>query len=464
MIMNKLRWHGVLFLGAALSACGDSVDPEGGPRLRILAGANLTDTIGAAPVQGLVVQVINESGRPEAGVEVRFDATSQSSLMRVGRVGDAQQSLVTAATTDGNGRAIALVRFGTRAGAGFVVVSAPIYNLVDTARYTLAPGAAVRVTLSPKDTAVERGATFRYRGSTVDRAGNARLDPATYESTRANVLVTSSGDATAVEHGFAVVKVRVQIGSTMSVDSGRVAVVPQARIAVAESNGGALFTVDLSGSGRTQIAASALASSWAPDGTRLVFNNYSGLWLIDMAGNVTAVPTPGVSGATWPEYSADGQWIYFQGNLSTGTHIFRIRPDATGMELLTPGIRALMPTPSPDGRSVAFTTQNYGGQLHVLDLASRTARIIGGPQETATAPRWSPDGNWIAYTGSTGLTLIRPDGTGLRRITGSIGAGIAWSPDSRYVIGFAGVAVLIDVVEGVGVPLPWSGIYPAWRR
>jgi hypothetical protein len=289
------RWHCVLFVAAAaLSACGDSSDPGDGPRLRVLAGANLTDTIGAAPAQGLVVQVIGENGRPDAGVEVRFDASSQNSLMRVVGVGQAQPGVVAGATTDGNGRATSLVRFGTRAGAGFIVVSAPLYNLVDTACYTVQPGAAVRVTLSPRDTAVVRGTTFRYRGSTVDRAGNARTDPATYESTRANVVINSTGDATAAEYGIAFVKVRVQIGSTTSVDSGRVAVVPQARIGAASGNAGVLFTIDLSGLGRTQIAAVASASSWAPDGTRLVFNDFSGLWLIDVAGNVTALPTPDV--------------------------------------------------------------------------------------------------------------------------------------------------------------------------
>jgi hypothetical protein len=241
-----------------------------------------------------VVQVIGENGRPDAGVEVRFDASSQNSLMRVVGVGQAQPGVVAGATTDGNGRATSLVRFGTRAGAGFIVVSAPLYNLVDTACYTVQPGAAVRVTLSPRDTAVVRGTTFRYRGSTVDRAGNARTDPATYESTRANVVINSTGDATAAEYGIAFVKVRVQIGSTTSVDSGRVAVVPQARIGAASGNAGVLFTIDLSGLGRTQIAAVASASSWAPDGTRLVFNDFSGLWLIDVAGNVTALPTPDV--------------------------------------------------------------------------------------------------------------------------------------------------------------------------
>jgi Tol biopolymer transport system component len=132
-----------------------------------------------------------------------------------------------------------------------------------------------------------------------------------------------------------------------------------------------------------------------------------------------------------------------------------------------------MPTPSPDGRSVAFTTDNYGGQLTILDLASRTTRTVGTLPETI-APRWSPDGNWIAYTRyfSSALTLIRPDGTGLRRITGPFigGAGISWSPDSRWVIGTvgsvgtAGSAVLFDINDGSSVTLPWSGIYPAWRR
>ena len=64
-------------------------------------------------------------------------------------------------------------------------------------------------------------------------------------------------------------------------------------------------------------------------------------------------------------------------------------------------------------------------------------------------PNWSPDGNWLAFSrehephmGKTGSTayrrdiyLIRPDGTGLQRLTRLDGANIepAWSPDGKRI-------------------------------
>src|SRR5262245_50823670 len=155
MTLRRCVLRGVVTLGMLITvtACSrDGTSLEGLPSLRILAGANLTDTIGTQPTQGLAVQVRGPNGGPESGVEVRFDASFTISLMRVGAVGQSSPGIVAAATTDANGRAVALVRLGDRSGAGFIVVSVPLFALTDTARYTVQPGAAVRVSISPRDT------------------------------------------------------------------------------------------------------------------------------------------------------------------------------------------------------------------------------------------------------------------------------------------------------------------------
>src|SRR5262245_15117598 len=101
---------GPALLLITLIAC-DHADPGqlGQPALRVIAGADLTDTIGAAALQGLVVQLTGANGRGEAGVQIRFDVSAPSSLMRVSGVSQPTVWPVVAATTDANGRASALV-------------------------------------------------------------------------------------------------------------------------------------------------------------------------------------------------------------------------------------------------------------------------------------------------------------------------------------------------------------------
>src|SRR5690606_34554302 len=48
---------------------------------------------------------------------------------------------------------------------------------------------------------------------------------------------------------------------------------------------------------------------------------------------------------------------------------------------------------------------------------------------------WSPDGEWIAFL-SGGLQLIRPDGTGLKKlhIDNLSSGGVSWSPDGEWIV------------------------------
>ncbi|HET9983307.1 MAG TPA: hypothetical protein VFQ38_06960 [Longimicrobiales bacterium] len=466
-----------LLFAWALVACG-SEGPAGprGPQLRVIAGAGGTDTIESAPAQGLVVQVLGESGRPEAGVEVRFEAPvidvgGRPARMSVSSVASPGFGSVAGATTDAEGRATVRVRYGTVAGGAPIVVMVPLYSLVDTARYTILPGAPVRVALSPRDTALAEGAGFTYRGSTVDRAGNARPDPGTFEAVGTAVSVTADGKVTAVRPGGAYVRLRAAIGTTTVVDSGLVTVVPAGQIAwsASEYSTGPLRLADLTGAGaKVLVSGHALEAAWAPDGSRLVYAGESGLGLVDVNGNATALATPGITSPSWPEFSADGRWIYFDGAVGYSSRtIHRIHPDGTGLETLLPASAgsAEMPSPSPDGRSVAY--MGGGGALRVLDLATRSSRAI--PNATGGwNPRWSPDGQWIAYVlsyASGELMLVHPDGSGLHRIGAhGVWPGITWSPDSKWLLGAENRGTLVDVTTGVMSYLPWTGRYPAWKR
>src|SRR5690606_41815086 len=108
---------------AALAACKDDggTSPQSGPAPRILAGAGITGTIEAIPTQGLVVQVLGEDGRPDAGVDVHFEVLPDpvapfAPRILVANVGSSTFGTVAGATTDAEGRATGRVRPGGPAG------------------------------------------------------------------------------------------------------------------------------------------------------------------------------------------------------------------------------------------------------------------------------------------------------------------------------------------------------------
>ncbi len=107
---------------------------------------------------------------------------------------------------------------------------------------------------------------------------------------------------------------------------------------------------------------------------------------------------------------------------------------------------------APDGKHLAYTVSSFTGagspssQIWIMDVASRKSVRLGDEKEATSRPRWSPDGNWIAYTGGVGdqrgLTVAHADGSApvfLAKImeTNSPlpgqGESVAWAPDSKSI-------------------------------
>ncbi|MGE5246248.1 MAG: prolyl oligopeptidase family serine peptidase [Betaproteobacteria bacterium] len=107
---------------------------------------------------------------------------------------------------------------------------------------------------------------------------------------------------------------------------------------------------------------------------------------------------------------------------------------------------------SPDGSRVVYSVVKNDRpgrpytQLWVMDVATGNTKPLLPPAVRGGSPRWSPDGGWIAFTGSNGkgsmLMLVRPDGTGLATLAPmqstnhplpSTGDTLTWAPDGHAI-------------------------------
>jgi Tol biopolymer transport system component len=113
-----------------------------------------------------------------------------------------------------------------------------------------------------------------------------------------------------------------------------------------------------------------------------------------------------------PEYSYDGQWIYFNSHRTGRMHIYRMRPDGSEQTQLTfDEYDNWFPHPGPDNKSIAYIAyieDQKGGhpfgkevKLRLLDMVSKSVRdltpVFYGGQGTINVHSWSPDGSSIAF-------------------------------------------------------------------
>jgi Tol biopolymer transport system component len=159
-----------------------------------------------------------------------------------------------------------------------------------------------------------------------------------------------------------------------------------------------------------------------------------------------------------PAWSPKGDWIAFTSERGASADLYRMHPDGTSLERLTDD-----PTYddqaafSPDGQQIVFVTTRAAGtaNLWILDAATRKAKPLTSGRGGDFRPAWSPDGKWIAFSSDrdsnlpaakgrwerlhvVDIYLIRPDGSGLKRISehGNFCGNPKWTADSKSVIAY----------------------------
>jgi dipeptidyl aminopeptidase/acylaminoacyl peptidase len=119
---------------------------------------------------------------------------------------------------------------------------------------------------------------------------------------------------------------------------------------------------------------------------------------------VDLISVPAIS---TPQLSPDGtQVVYVQADADWTankriSHLWRVRTDGTGTTQLTSGKENdTSPRWSPDGQSIAFVGKRDGSehaQIQLLPLGGGEARALTSHATAASSPAWSPDGRYVYF-------------------------------------------------------------------
>lgn len=476
------RWWRLTAMVVAVAACGsDSPSSPAAPKfrgIRFVSGASGTDTAMARLSEPLVVEVHDSSGALiPAGTVVRFEAQSRDGYpeLQVGAFTQLEVGSFAVGTTDAMGRTGAMVRLASRAGPARVAVVVPTLGLRDTVRYTVSAASAALVQLEPSDTALYVGHPLALKGQVTDMWVNPRSDPVTYTLAPAGATVTSSGTMTASALGRYTVKASAGALS----NSSSVSVVPPGILTAYDAGVSEVVSVELDGSRRTRRArvvngGLGVRPRWMGTTGRILYSSIvddtQELFVGEPDGTTRAFfPTrpASITQAADPSPSVDGAWVYFSA-IGAGCAqpsdycLHRARADGGGIEALAesqamPG-RTTRPSASPDGRYVAFQFDvAIGPYIKVLDLQDHLVFPWGVP---GVSPQWSPNGALIAYSAYNGdIMVLSPNDATTRVVArgrGYLAAdAIAWSPDSKWILGqLAEGATLVNVQTGERILVP----------
>jgi Tol biopolymer transport system component len=220
--------------------------------------------------------------------------------------------------------------------------------------------------------------------------------------------------------------------------------------------------------------------AFSPDGKQLLYSQYgnNGMSTSDTSVQIMNADGSGkrplfhqaATSAFDAVWAPAGDWIafcvgkYFRAPGLPTSQIALIKPDGAGYrEVAEDGINNGFPSWSPDGKRIVY---KRGKQLVILTLADGKIVPLTDGSHYDNFPKWSPKENVILFTtdrdGDFELYTIRPDGTGLTRLTNSPGndAHSTWSDDGEWILfssgrkGFKDEMAIYD-----GVPQPYGEIF-----
>jgi Tol biopolymer transport system component len=194
----------------------------------------------------------------------------------------------------------------------------------------------------------------------------------------------------------------------------------------------------------------------SPDGRRLAVtvgtSDHRDVWLLELgSGTLTRLTTEGTTNER-PEWTPDGSRVLYRSDRETRTAIWWRPADLSARAtplLMAEGLDVFEAVVSPDSRYVVYQLDTLGADIYSRALAGDTAPhpIATSSAAIETMPRLSPDGRWVAFiTDESGRSevVVQPfPGPGGRvQVSVTGGTEPVWSRDGHRLF-YRGDGVLM---------------------
>jgi TolB protein len=195
----------------------------------------------------------------------------------------------------------------------------------------------------------------------------------------------------------------------------------------------------------TQNGSINISPAWHPDGKSLLFTCFRrrnpDLYQIFLSttSDILLSNARGLNAA--PAWSPDGKRIALMMSGDENTEIYLV--DSRGknpLRLTRSWDNKASPAWSPDGKQIAFVAdRSRNPQIYIMDLPTGKIRRLTYEGNYNCSPAWSPKGDKIVFAGQVGgvfhIFTIRPDGTGLKRLTKKgNNEHPSWAPNGRHIV------------------------------
>ncbi|MEP3295121.1 MAG: hypothetical protein ABJO27_01310 [Pseudoruegeria sp.] len=185
-----------------------------------------------------------------------------------------------------------------------------------------------------------------------------------------------------------------------------------------ETGKSCIYTLPIQGGAPKRITQNTPSywHGWSPDGQTLIYPGFRGtpakaiLLSVPAQGGQESCICDSFDHIDGPDYTPNGQWVWFNGERDGTVELWRCQPDGGNLQQMTYDSRInWFPHPSPTGKDVIYLSYAEGTVGHPAEktVQLRLINSKGGPttllcelfggQGTINVPCWHPNGEKFAF-------------------------------------------------------------------